>query len=150
MKKAYILLSVIILTTFIALWISLNLNISAYTPRAFLDTYDYLQAKIYTHDAKELAKYFLYKAKEENKECLEYAQIEHEKAVLRVDYLYPIAECENFKLKNINPDANLSKDGIIILNISVAINSNTHVNEEIFINKKSFLQTRESFWKTKP
>lgn len=149
MKKAYILLSVVFLIISLGFYILLNLNLSSYAPRVLKDTHLYLQAKILARSSEELAKYFLYKAKEENKECLNSVSFNYPslKDTIRIDYLYPIATCENFELRWINPDANLSKDGVIVVNISVALNSHGEVNEEIFINQKTFIYTKESFWK---
>lgn len=148
MKKAYILLSTIFLIIFLGFYIALNLHLSSYVPRLIKDTHLYLQARILAHSSKEFAKYFLYEAKKENKECLNFVSFNYPtlEDTIRIDYFYPLGMCENFKLKQINTDANLSKDGIIIANISVALNSNKGVNEEIFINQKVFIYPKENFY----
>ncbi|EGQ5349937.1 hypothetical protein I4J68_000324 [Campylobacter coli] len=48
--------------------------------------------------------------------------------------------------KAINKDANLSQDGIIIAHMSIALNTQKNVNDEILINKTFILHTKESFW----
>jgi len=148
MKKAYILISVVILITMIGFFMSFQLNNSSYNQRILTDTYHYLQARILARSSKELAKFFLYAAKNEGKECLNFISFNYPKAndTIRFDYLYPLGECENFRFKNLNQDANLSKDGVIIVNISIALNSNKNVNEEIFVNQKFFINTKEAFW----
>lgn len=148
-KKAYILLNVVFLILLLGFYLGFNLNLSSYAPRLLKDTHLYLQAKILAHDSKELAKYFLYRAKKENKECLNSVSFHYPKSddTIRIDYFYAIATCENFKFTELNKDANLSKDGVIIANISVALNSNKGVNEEIFINQKSFIYPKENFYK---
>ncbi len=148
MKKAYVLLSVVFLVILLGFYIHLNLNLSSYASRTLKDTHLYLQAKILAHSAKELAKYFLYEAKKQNKECLNFVSFNYPSAqdTVRIDYFYPIAVCENFKLKQINKDANLCKDGIIIANISVRLNAHKGVNEEIFINQKAFIHAKKEFY----
>lgn len=148
MKRAYILLSVVSLITLLGFYITLNLNLSSYAPRTLKDTRLYLQAKTLARSSRELAKYLLYKAKERNKECLNSVGFNYPnpKDIVKIDYFYPIGICEDFKLKQTNPDANLSKDGLIIANISIALNPNKGVNEGIFINQKAFIYTREEFW----
>ncbi|MBK1964024.1 hypothetical protein [Campylobacter novaezeelandiae] len=129
---------------------NLSFNISSYIPRILRDEYYYTEARILSLNAKELAKYFLYKAKQEGKECINFINFNYPKDddIVRIDYFYPIAECDNFKFKSINQDANLSKDGVIIINISIRLNSNQAVNDEIFINKKDLISTNQDFWKS--
>ncbi|TBR81153.1 hypothetical protein DU472_00590 [Campylobacter novaezeelandiae] len=150
MKKAYILISIVFLITLVSFLINLSFNISSYIPRILRDEYYYIQARILSLNAKELAKYFLYKAKQEGKECINFINFNYPKDddIVRIDYFYPIAECDNFKFKSINQDANLSKDGVIIINISIRLNSNQAVNDEIFINKKDLIYTNQDFWKS--
>lgn len=146
MKKAYILITLIVLISFLGFWLSLNTTLLSYTPRFIRDTYYYLQAQILIDE--KLAKYLLYKAKLENKECLNSITLNYPNPndQIQITYYYPIAKCEDFKLISINQDANLSKDGIIIAHISVALNSQKGVNDEILINKTFILHTKENFW----
>lgn len=83
MKKAYILIWTVFLILLISLWMSLNLNISNYTPKMIQDTYYYLQAQILSHNTKEFSKYFLYKAKQENKKCLDKITFNYAKALIK-------------------------------------------------------------------
>ena len=64
---------------------------------------------------------------------------------MRIDYFYPLQECENGRLTHTNADANLSKDNVIILNISILLNAGEAVNDEIFINKKAYIYPNENF-----
>ncbi|MCR2062664.1 hypothetical protein [Campylobacter helveticus] len=148
MKKAYILLGVIFLVIFVGFLLSVGLNISSYTPRFLKDSYAYIQAKILSFNAKELAKYALFQAKKEGFECLNFINFSYPSAAnkIKIEYFYTIAECQNNRLVNLNPDANLSKHGVIVVNISVAY-QNEAVNEEIFINEKLRLIAKEEFWK---
>lgn len=149
MKKAYILLSVMFLVALVSFWFSLSLTTSSYTPRILSDTQDYLQARILAHNSKELAKYFLYKAKKDGKECLNSITLSypsHEDKI-RIDYFYALAECKNYKLHQINNDANLSKDGVITISVNIALHQNNAVNEEILVHKNLRLLARENFWK---
>ncbi|MFQ6341460.1 hypothetical protein [Campylobacter sp. VTCC 70190] len=146
MKKAYVLIWTIFLILLIGLWMSLSLNISGYTPKIIQDSYYYLQAQILSHNAKEFAKYFLYQAKQENKECLDNISFHYAKALIKIKYFYPIAGCINFKFSNFNPDANLSQDGLIIAHISIAFNSDLNVNDEILLTKSLILYPKENFW----
>lgn len=146
MKKAYILITLIFLISFLGFWLSLNTTLLSYIPRFIRDTYYYLQAQILID--KKLAKYLLYKAKLEDKECLNSIVLNYPNLNdrIQITYHYPIAQCENFKLISINQDANLSKNGIIIAHINVALNSQKGVNDEILINKSFILRTKENFW----
>lgn len=62
---------------------------------------------------------------------------------------YPIAQCVNFKFSNFNPDANLSKDGVIIAHISIALNRDKNVNDEILLTKSIIIYPKENFWNLK-
>lgn len=77
---------------------SLTLNISSYTPKIIQDSYYYLQAQILSHNATQFSKYFLYQAKQENKECLDNIYFNYTKALIKIKYFYPIAQCVNFKI----------------------------------------------------
>lgn len=149
MKKAYILLSVIFLMLVVGFWLSFSFINSSYTSRTLSDTYTYLQAKIIADNAKELSKYFLYQAKKDGKQCLNsiifsYPSINDR---VKIDYFYAFAKCKNDHLVEINKDANLSKDGIIIVSVSVVLNQNSSVNEEIVVQKNLRLLAKENFWK---
>lgn len=115
----------------------LLINTSSYIPRQTKDTFLYTQAQILASDSKELAKYFLYETRKAQKECLDFVEFHYPNAndKIKISYFYPLAECKNFKLVNLNTDANLSKDFSIIVNVSVLLNTDTAVNEEIFISK---------------
>ncbi len=148
MKKAYVLLGVLFLVFLIAFYLQLNFNISSYASRTLKDTRLYLQAKILAQNAKELAKYFLYEAKKQNKECLNSISFNYPSTrdSVNIAYFYPVASCENFKLTQINKDANLSKDGVILVNISISLNAQKGVNDEIFINEKAFIYPKQEFY----
>lgn len=90
MKKAYVLIWTIFLILLISLWMSLTLNISSYTPKIIQDSYYYLQAQILSHNATQFSKYFLYQAKQENKECLDNIYFNYTKALIKIKYFYPI------------------------------------------------------------
>ncbi|TEY03533.1 hypothetical protein [Campylobacter sp. US33a] len=141
MKKAYALLASISLLIVFIFFISLSLQMSSYYPRQIKDLYLYIQANILATNAKELAKYFLYIAKKQNKECLERVEFNYPNAqsIIRIDYFYSVATCKNYSLAPINQDINLSKDNVINVNISIYLNKDKEVNEEIFINKKLIL-----------
>lgn len=149
MKRAYILLSVIFVVTMVGLWLSASFTSSSYAARILTDTYAYLQARILAQNSKNLAKYFLYLAKKEGKQCLNSITFSYPgpNDKVRMDYFYTIAECKNHQLQKINPDANLSKDGVIIVSVGVALRQNLSVNEEIFVQKTLRLLAKESFWK---
>ncbi|MCX2682923.1 hypothetical protein OQH60_03475 [Campylobacter sp. MIT 21-1685] len=148
MKKAYILLSVIFFTILISFCINFNFILSNYSPRFVRDTFYYLKANILIQNAKELAQYLLYEAKNQGKECLNSITLNYPKTNdrLNIEYFYPIAECKNFKITALNTDANVSKDGLVIAYVSIALNQNTNVNDEIFLNKRVLLWTKEDFW----
>lgn len=46
---------------------------------------------------------------------------------------------------NFNPDANLSKDGVIIAHISIALNRDKNVNDEILLTKSIIIYPKENF-----
>lgn len=142
MKKAYILLASLLLLVFVSFFMVSSLTISSYIPRQIRDLRLYVEAQILARDSVELAKFFLAQAKKQGKECLNSTLLNYADATIRIDYLYPLQECENFTLSRTNADANLSKDNLIILNIGVLLNADTAVNEEIFINKKATIYPR--------
>ncbi|ELH3500297.1 hypothetical protein RPZ72_001378 [Campylobacter upsaliensis] len=148
MKKAYVLFGVVFLTLFVGFLMSVGLNISSYTPRFLKDNYAYTQAQILRSNAKELAKYALFQAKKEGFECLNSISFSYPsvKDKIKLEYFYAFAECQKGRLINVNPDVNLSKDGVIIVNISVFSKLNEGVNEEILINEKLRLVAKENFW----
>ena len=147
MKRGFILLMSLLLLVFISFFVVLNLQISSYTPRHIRDLSLYTQAQILAQNGLNLAKYFLIQAKKQNKECLDYAEFNYPRAndLIRIDYFYPLQECKNFQFISTNKDANLSKDNLIIVNISVLLNGKSRVNEEIFVNRKEVLYTNEDF-----
>lgn len=147
MKRGFILLMSLLLLVFVSLFVVLNLQISSYTPRHIRDLSLYTQAQILASNSLNLAKHFLIEAKKQGKECLNYAQFHYPKPkdIVRIDYFYPLQECENFRFIGTNADANLSKENIIIINISVLLNADSAVNEEIFVNKKAFIYPNENF-----
>lgn len=146
MKKAYVLIWTIFLILLISLWISLSLNITSYTPKMIQDSYDYLQAQILSHNATQFSKFFLYKAKQENKECLDNISFHYAKAYIKIHYLYPTAQCIDFKFSHPNPDANRS-DSPIIAHISIDFNPDKNVNDEILLTKSLIIHPKENFWK---
>lgn len=147
MKKAYILVMSLILLVFVSFFVVFNLQISSFVPRYIKDLSLYMQAEILSKDFKELAKYVLVEAKKQGKECLNFVELNYpkQKDIIRVDYFYPLRECVNSRFIHTNKDANLSKDNIIIINISVLLNADNGVNEEIFVNKKAFIYPNENF-----
>lgn len=147
MKKAYILAMSVPLLVSISFFVVANLRLSSYAPRFVRDLSLYTQAQILASKGKEFAKYFLVEAKKQGAECLNFARFHYPSAKdsVRIDYFYPLRECENGRFTHTNADANLSKDNIIIINISVLLNADSAVNEEIFVNKKAFLYPNEEF-----
>ena len=147
MKRGFILLMSLLLLVFISFFVVLNLQISSYTPRHIRDLSLYTQAQTLAQNSLNLAKYFLIEAKKQGKECLTYAEFHYPKPkdTIRIDYFYPLQECENGHFTHTNADANLSKDNAIIINISVLLNTDSNVNEEIFANRKEVLYPNEDF-----
>ncbi len=147
MKKAYILAISLLLLVFVSFFVVINLQISSYTPRFVRDLQLYTQAQILARGGKDFAKYFLMQAKKQGAQCLNFAHFHYPSAKdsIRIDFFYPLAQCENGRLIHANTDANLSKDNIIIINISVLLNADSAVNEEIFVNNKAFLYPNEEF-----
>lgn len=76
------------LITLVSFLINLSFNISSYIPRILRDEYYYTEARILSLNAKELAKYFLYKAKQEGKECINFINFNYPKDddIVRIDY----------------------------------------------------------------
>lgn len=147
MKKAYILVMSVLLLVSVSFFVIINLRLSSYAPRLIKDLSLYTQAQILARQSVEFAKYFLVEAKKQGVECLNFARFHYPKAKdsVRIDYFYPLRECENGRFTHTNADANLSKDNIIVINISVSLNAGGAVNEEIFVNKKAFLYPNEEF-----
>ena len=147
MKRGFILLMSLLLLVFISFFVVLNLQISSYTPRHIRDLSLYTQAQTLAQNSLNLAKYFLLEAKKQGKECLDYAEFHYPKPkdTIRIDYFYPLQECENGRFTHTNTDANLSKNNAIIINISVLLNADSSVNEEIFVNRKEVLYPNEDF-----
>ena len=145
MKRAFLLLACIMLLLFVSFFSIFSINKSAYIPKYMKNIFLYTQAQILARDSRELAKYFLYEAKNKGKQCLDEIKFAYDNAQVLIQYLYPLRECENFTFTYTNKDANLSKDNIIIANISVLLNEAKGVNEEIFVNEKIFLYPDENF-----
>lgn len=147
MKRGFVLLMSLILLVFVSFVAVLSLQISSYSPRQIKDLRLYTQGQILAHNSVDLAKYLLVKAKAQGQECLNFTQFHYPSAKdsVRIDYFYPLQECENGRLIHTNADVNLSKDNVIIVNISVLLNADKGVNEEIFVNKKELLYPNEDF-----
>ena len=147
MKRGFVLLMSLILLVFVSFVAVLSLQISSYAPRQIKDLRLYTQAQILAHNSVDLAKYLLVKAKAQGQECLNFTQFHYPSAKdsVRIDYFYPLQECENGRLIHTKADVNLSKDNVIIVNISVLLNADKGVNEEIFVNKKELLYPNEDF-----
>ena len=147
MKKAYILLTSLLLLVLVSFFAVFSLQISSYVPRQVKDLSLYVQAQLLARNSLNLAKYFLVQAKKQGKECLNFSQFHYpkDKDLIRIDYFYPLRQCENGRLIHTNADVNLSKDNVIIVNIGVLLNADKGVNEEIFVNKKELLYPNEDF-----
>lgn len=145
MKKGFLLFVCIITLIFVSFFTLFAVNKSAYIPKHIKNVFLYTQAKILSENSKELAKYFLYEAKSQGKQCIDKVKFKYENAQILIQYLYPLRECINFSFTDTNKDANLSKDNIIISNISVLLNEGSGVNEEIFINENIFLYPDDNF-----
>ncbi|KGI56489.1 hypothetical protein [Campylobacter sp. MIT 97-5078] len=135
MKKAYILLASLALLAFFSFTIIFYLKQTSYTPKRLKDAILHTQAQILLQDFKELSKLFLYEAKLQGKDCLESVSLNYPNPndFIVIRYFYPLGKCENFKLTQLNTDANLSKDKLIIAHINILLNSQKVVNDEIFI-----------------
>lgn len=120
-KNAYILPFALFALSFLSFLILIKLELSSYTPRFNKDLKTYLQAEILSFQAKDLAKYLLTEAKNQGKECLNYTNLNYPRAwdIMEFEFFYPLAECENFKLKNLNKDANLSQQNIIAVSVNI-------------------------------
>ncbi|ECW8953913.1 hypothetical protein F5R70_00425 [Campylobacter lari] len=135
MKKSFAMVYTISFILFISFVMTFVIKISSYSPRIMKDLTLYTQGKILLHDAKELSKYFLHQAYLEGKECLNEYNFEYNNIKIRIDYAYPLGECKGYKL--IANDANAKS--IIAVNISVLLNDNKAVNEEVFLQKSFFV-----------
>lgn len=135
MKKSFIMLFSILAFVFIAFIALFIIKISIYPSRIINDYSNYIQAKILILNSKELSKYFLYEARKNNIECLEFVEFNYPSKddIFRIDYIYPLNKCENNKFKDD------TKNDIIIINSSVVINYNKSVNEEIFLKESFFI-----------
>lgn len=141
MKRAYVLLMSLILLVCVSFFVVMNLQISSYTPRLIKDLSLYIQAQILAQDSKELAKYLLIQAQKQGKDCLNFVQFHYPKPsdTIRIDYFYPLQECVNLRFV----DLNSSKENFAIINISVLLNADNAVNEEVFVNKKALIRLNE-------
>lgn len=148
MKKAMILPLALIFFVILS-FVCLNfLRFSAYTPNFAKNIHSYSQAQILRQNAKDLAKYLLFIAKNQGKDCLENLSFHYPKAddILKFEFFYPLAKCENFTLKELNHDANLSRDNLIIVHFSHLFHANNlnerGVNDEIFTNEIFYLYSQ--------
>lgn len=139
MKKAYVLLMSLLLLVCVSFFVITKLEISSYVPRYIKDLRLYIQAQILALDCKELAKYFLTQAQKQGKECLNFVEFHYPKPkdIIRIDYFYPLLECENSHF--VNAETNLSQNNSIIINVTVLLNAGSGVNEEILVNKKAVI-----------
>lgn len=149
MKKAMILPLALIFFVIIS-FICLNfLRFSAHTPNFVKNMHSYSQTQILRKNAKELAKYLLFVAKNQGKDCLESLSLNYPKAddIAKFEFFYPLAKCENFTLTELNHDANLSKDKLIIVHFSHLLHANSlnerGVNDEIFTNEIFYLYPQQ-------
>ena len=146
MKKAFVLIWLIFLIILLGTGISLSLNNTSYIPKLIKHSYDYLQAQILIHNAKEFSKYFLYQAKKENKQCLNAIHFNYAQALIKIKYFYPLAQCKDFQFSTFNKDANLSRDGLILVHISIALSNDKNVNDATILTKNLLLYPKENFW----
>ncbi|OCX42263.1 hypothetical protein A7X81_03475 [Campylobacter ornithocola] len=135
MKKSFAMIYTIFFILFISFVLIFIVKIASYSPRIIKDLALYTQGKILLHDTKELSKYFLYQAFLEDKECLNEYNFEYNSIKIRIDYAYPLGECKNYKL--VANYANVKS--IVAVNISVLLNSDKAVNEEVFLQKSFFI-----------
>ncbi|CAM4097188.1 hypothetical protein [Campylobacter armoricus] len=135
MKKSFAMIYTIFFVLFVSFALLFIIKISSYPHRIMKDLTLYTQGKILLYDSKELSKYFLYNAFLEGKECIEDVYFEFNKAKIKMDYMYPLGECKNNSFVK-NYDNALS---IVAVNVSVLINDNTNVNEEVFLQKSFFI-----------
>ncbi|WP_291952874.1 hypothetical protein [Campylobacter sp.] len=135
MKKSFVMVYVVFLIMSIAFLSLFVVKISSYSSRIMKDFILYTQGKILLYDSKEMSKYFLYEARKEGKECLKNINFTYNNAIMRLDYVYPLAECIDEKIISSYKQAN----SIIAVNASVLLNSNKEVNEEIFLQKSFFI-----------
>ena len=143
MKKAYALISVILMIILLFAWISLSLNSTSYTQNFIKNTYFYLKINNFLSNANEFCKYFLQKAKDDGKECLSDISFTYEKIFVKINYFYPLMECENFKFKYKN-DESLSL--VVIAHISAILNKNENVNDDILLTKSLILKPKDNFY----
>lgn len=137
-KKSFAMIYTIFFILFISFIMAFIIKISSYPPRIMKDLTLYTQGNILLHDAKEFAKYFLYQAYLEGKECLSEYNFEYNNTKIRIDYAYPLGECKNNKFiaKYVHAKS------IVAVNISVLLNTNKAVNEEEFLQKSFFIYPR--------
>lgn len=141
MKKAYILLLSVILLVLVAFWGIIKLQNSSYVPREARDSFAFIQARLLLKDSKELAKYFLFVAHKQGRQCLNSIHFNFANALVRMDYYYALGICVEGKLKDIPQD---TKQNAILVSLSVIINasnakSDKSVNDEVFLNDKFYI-----------
>ncbi|MBF7049247.1 hypothetical protein IY972_02040 [Campylobacter volucris] len=135
MKKSFAMIYTIFLIIFVSFMVLSAIKIASYPPRIMKDLIFYTQGKIILFDAVELSKYFLYEARTQDKECLDEIKFNYNQAVVKIDYVYPLAKCDNGKIITDYENPN----SIIAINVSVLLNANQGVNEEVFLQKSFFI-----------
>lgn len=141
LKKAFVLPLVLLMLSVLSFMLILNVNFSSQTPRLYRDLTMYLQAELLSFEAKNLAKYLIFKAKEQGKECLNYTLLEYPTKydLMEFEFFYPLAECNNFKL-----EPHLNSQKIIAVSVNILLNANSKnekaaVNDEIFLHESFYL-----------
>ncbi|QOR00618.1 MULTISPECIES: hypothetical protein [unclassified Campylobacter] len=135
MKQAFAMVYTIFFIMFVAFVLVFVVKISSYTPRIMQDLILYTQGKILVLNSKEMSKYFLYQAYLEGKECIEQINFKYNNATVQIDYAYPLGRCENGQLLL---DYEVTK-AIVAVNVSVLLNENKSVNEEVFLQRSFFI-----------
>lgn len=135
MKKSFAMIYTIFLIIFVSFMVLFAIKIASYPPRIMKDLIFYIRGEIILFDAVELSKYFLYEARTQDKECLDEIKFKYNQAVVKIDYVYPLAKCDNEKIITDYENPN----SIIAINVSVLLNANQGVNEEVFLQKSFFI-----------
>lgn len=140
MKKGFILLASLFLSTSVALIACLALYISDYNPRLIRDLQASVQASILQDDLVELSKYFLYEARKKGLACIRQIRFSYPNKddIISLDYVYPLGSCDDFgRLRALYK--NISPLKIVMLNSSVSLRTDYGVNEGIFKQKSFFI-----------
>lgn len=147
MKRGFILVASLLVLMIASLIGSLSLHILNYKPRQYRDLKAYVQASILSDDIKELSKYLLYLARQKGN-CLSQIRLNYPgpKDLISIDYVYPLASCENGHLITQYKDPMQ----IIMVNSSVRLQDDLDskdksfdfaVNESVFLQKSFFIYT---------